>query len=82
MAEQCLANIIEGADPTDQEDVAIRKLLVAALSDSAIELAQMMNGRNPLLSACGRGTSWRVSVMRRTSRRRYPSLVAGRSYWH
>jgi hypothetical protein len=70
MADQSLANIIDAADPADREDLAIRKLLVAALSDSGIELAQVMNDRSPLRNPCERGTPWRVSVMRSPSRRR------------
>ena len=43
MTEQCLLSIMEAADPDDRDDVAIRKLLVTALSSSGIELAQIMN---------------------------------------
>jgi hypothetical protein len=82
MADQCLTNIIDAADPTDGEDVAIRKLLVAALSESGIGLAQMMNGREPLVNSCERGTPWRVSVMRSPSRRRRSPLIAGQSCRH
>ena len=49
MTEPCLLSIMEAADPDDRDDVAIRKLLVTALSSSGIELAQIMNGRIPLL---------------------------------
>jgi hypothetical protein len=79
MAEQSLTNIINAADPADGEDVAIRKLLVAALSDSGIELAPMMNDCSPLLNPCERGTPWRVSMIRPPSRRRRQPVVSGRS---
>ena len=59
-----------------------RKLLVAALSESGIELAQMVDGRSPLLNSCERGTPWRVSVARSPSRRRCLPVAAGRVYWH
>ena len=49
MTEPCLLSIMEAADPDDRDDVAIRRLLVAALSSSGIELAQITNGRIPLL---------------------------------
>ena len=80
MAEQSLAHIIDAADPADEEDVAIRKFLVAVLSDGGIELAQVMVGRSPLLNSCERDTPWRVSVMRSPSRRRRSPALAGRSY--
>jgi hypothetical protein len=81
MAEQSLAHIIDAADPADDEDVVIRRLLVAALNDGGIELAQVMDGRSPLLNSCERGAPWRVSVMRSPSRlRRSPVLARGR-YW-
>jgi hypothetical protein len=85
MAEQSLAHIIDAADPADGEDVAIRKLLVAALSEHGTELAHVMNGRRPLLNSRERGTSgtpWRVSVMRSPSRRRRSPLAVARNYWH
>lgn len=81
MAEQSLANIIDAADPADREDIAIRKLLVAALRDSGIELPQVMNGRSPLLNSCERGTPWRVSVMRSPLRRGRSPVLAGRSHY-
>jgi hypothetical protein len=49
MTEPCLLSIMEAADPDDRDDVAIRKLLVTALSSSGIELAQIMTGRIPPL---------------------------------
>lgn len=82
MAKQSLVHIIDAADPADAEDVAIRKLLVAALSDGGIELAQMMNDRSPLLNSCERGAPWRVSVMRSPSRRHCSPPVAARTCWH
>jgi hypothetical protein len=51
MTEQCLQGIIDAADPDDADDVAIRRLLVTALSNSGIELAEMMNDRIPPLPA-------------------------------
>ena len=47
MIEPCLRSIIDAGDPSDPDDVAIRKLLVTALSSSGIEMAQIMNGRIP-----------------------------------
>jgi hypothetical protein len=44
MVEECLLSMIDAADPHDSDDVAIRRLLATALSESGIELAQMMNG--------------------------------------
>src|SRR6266852_1173127 len=49
MTEQHLQSIINAADPDDGDDVAMRRLLVIALSDSGIELAEMMDGRIPPL---------------------------------
>jgi hypothetical protein len=51
MTEQCLQSIIDAADPDDADDVAIRRLLVTALSNSGTELPEMMNGRIPPLPA-------------------------------
>jgi hypothetical protein len=84
MVEESLAKIIDAADPADAEDIAIRRLLVAALNDGGIELAQVINGRSPLLNSCERGTPWRVSVIGSPSRRRRPRspVVATRCYWH
>jgi hypothetical protein len=70
MAEESLAHIIDAADPADEEDVAIRKLLVAALG--GIALPQVMNGLSPLPNSCERGTPWPVTVMRSPLRRRRP----------
>ena len=75
MAKQSLSNIIDAADPADREDVAIRRLLVAALSDSGIEFAQMMNPPIPLPSACERGTRCRMGMMQPSRRRRSPVLA-------
>jgi hypothetical protein len=80
MAKQSLTDIIDAADPADREDVAIRKLLVAALSDGGIELPQVMNGRSPLLNSCERGTSRRLNVIRSPSRRGRSSVLDGRSH--
>jgi hypothetical protein len=85
MPEQSLAHIIDAADPADEEDVAIRKLLVAALSEYGTELAHVTNGRSPLLNSCERGTRgtpWRLSVMRSPLRRRRSPLAVARTYWH
>jgi hypothetical protein len=82
MAKESLANIMDAADPTDGEDVVIRKLLVAALSESGIELAQMIAGRDNLPSSCDRGVPWRVRPARSPSRRRGSPVVAGRCVWH
>jgi hypothetical protein len=80
MVEQCLQRMIDAADRDDDDDVAIRRLLATALSDSGLDLAQMMNGRIPsVLTSCERGAAWRVSVMRSPLRRRCSPLVAGRS---
>ena len=69
MAEASLANIIDAADPADREDIAIRRLLDVALSDSGIELPKVMNGRSPLLNGCERSTPTRVSGIRSPLRR-------------
>ena len=85
MTEPCLLSIMEAADPDDRDDVAIRKLLVAALSSSGIELAQIVNDRiPPLLTLCelraarrkrGDGRGRRI---RPTGRARKPIKVARR----
>jgi len=83
MVEECLLSIIDAADPEDGDDVAIRKLLATALSESGLDLAQMMNGRiPPLLTSCELGAAWRVSVLRSPSQRRRSPLVTGRRCRH
>jgi hypothetical protein len=53
MTEQFLQRIIDAADPDDSDDVAIRRLLVTALSNSGIELIEMMNVRVPPWATLG-----------------------------
>jgi len=73
MAEQCLLSIIDAADPDDGDDVAIRRLLVTALSDSGLEMAQMLDGRiPPLPTACTVRAARRARPRnRRETRRRH-----------
>jgi hypothetical protein len=69
MAEQRLHRIIDAADRTDGEDVAIRKLLVAALSDSGREMARMSEASTPLLSkSCIRHAGLRPTRQLRRAR--------------
>jgi hypothetical protein len=51
MTEQRLQSIIDAADPDDGDDAATRRSLVIALSDSGVELAELMDGRIPPLPA-------------------------------
>jgi hypothetical protein len=53
MTEQSLQRIIDAADPDDSDDMAIRRLLVTALSNSGIELIEMMNVSVPLSPTLG-----------------------------
>jgi hypothetical protein len=53
MTEQSLQRIIDAADPDDSDDMAIRRLLVTALSNSGIELIEMMNVSVPLSPILG-----------------------------
>ena len=81
MAEQCLSNIIDAADPDDDEDVALRRLLVAALRDSDIDVVHMMDiCRPPLPTAYERGSTRGLGVMLPPSHRRRWPHVAKRKF--
>jgi hypothetical protein len=49
MAKQRLLSIIDAADPDDCDDIATRRSLVIALSNSGIGLAEMLEDRIPPL---------------------------------
>jgi hypothetical protein len=67
MTDQCLLNIIDAADPADEEDIGIRKSLVAALREGGIEMLGVTDGR------CSRSRSRRSRGARRLSMMRPPS---------
>jgi hypothetical protein len=74
MVEERLLKIIDAADPEDGEDVAIRRLLATALSESGIELARMMDGHIPSSMRCERRPPWRVRPLRSPSDARRPAF--------
>ena len=81
MVEERLLKIIEAADPDDSDDIAIRRLLATALSESGIELTQIVNGNIASPSIlCERRAAWRVSVLRSPSRVRRSPLDAGQRF--
>jgi hypothetical protein len=80
MTEQCLPSIIAAADPDDRDDLAIRRLLVTALSKSGIELAEMMNGRIPPLPTLRELRAVRGEVCRLSRAR--PSGLARPLFMH
>jgi hypothetical protein len=65
MIDQCLLNIIDAADPADEEDIGIRESLAAALRDGDIEMLGVADGR------CSR--SRRSRGARRANLKRSPS---------
>jgi hypothetical protein len=67
MIDQCLLNIIDAADPADEEDIGIRESLVAALREGDIEMLGAADG------LCSRSRSRRSRGARRVSLIRSPS---------
>jgi hypothetical protein len=69
MTDKCVLNIIDAADPADEEDIGIRKSLVAALREGGIEMLGVTDGRcSRLRSRRSRGVR-RLSLIRPPSRR-------------
>jgi hypothetical protein len=70
VVEQWLMNIIDAADHEDSDDVETRRLLVAALRDSGLDLARVMNGDSPGQPPRSAGAAWRLRRMSSPPHRR------------